>query len=127
MKTLLIIDDSALLVENLAEFFELQGYRVITSTNGKDGLKLANKELPDLVISDILMPHLDGHEVCIALHNHVKTRTIPFVFSSARSEQKDQNSALELGADAYLVKPYDPHELLAVVEKLLGKNTFRKD
>jgi CheY-like chemotaxis protein len=125
MKTILIIDDKAAIVENLAEFLELHGYTVISANNGMDGLALAQSHLPDLIVCDILMPRMDGHTVLFILLNHSETCKIPFVFSTAKSESSDRENALALGAMGYLIKPYDPFELLNLVETLLRVHVER--
>lgn len=119
MKLILIIDDKSTIVENLAEFLELRGFTVICANNGADGLAMAKTYLPDLIVCDILMPRMDGHAVLSNLLNHGDTRNIPFVFSTAKAEPIDRENALALGARGYLVKPYDPFELLSLIDSLI--------
>lgn len=118
MKLILIIDDKSTIVENLTEFLELRGFTVISANNGVDGLAMAKTYLPDLIVCDIRMPGMDGHAVLSNLLDHEDTSSIPFVFSTAKAEPIDREKALALGAQGYLIKPYDPCELLILVDSL---------
>lgn len=121
MKKILLIEDNDEVRENTAEILELSGYKVFTAENGKTGIALALKELPDLVICDIMMPMLDGYGVLHALGKHSETSGIPFIFLTAKSEKTDFRKGMEMGADDYLTKPFDGSELLSAVETRLKK------
>lgn len=119
MKTVLLIEDNNDIRENTCELLELEGYNVIFAENGKTGLTLAKKNIPDIIICDIQMPEVDGYEVFKGLKNDSKTSTIPFIFLSASVENKDINAGLMMGAQAYIRKPFDPEELFRVVANYL--------
>src|SRR5579871_6112565 len=121
MKKLLLIEDNTDIRENITELLQLNGYSVLTAKNGKAGVEIAVKEIPDLIICDILMPVLDGYGVLHLLSRHKETFGIPFIFLTAKSEKADFRKGMELGADDYLTKPFDGIELLNAVEIRLKK------
>lgn len=122
MKTILIIEDNPDMRENTAEILELARYNVITAVNGKEGVRLAQSEIPDLIVCDIMMPELDGYGVLHMLGKDTATAGIPFVFLSAKAEKTDLRKGMSLGADDYLTKPFETTDLLNVVEMRLKKN-----
>ena len=122
MKTILVVEDNDEVRENIAEILELSNYRVITEANGKGGVESALKEVPDLIICDIMMPVLDGYGVLHLLNQHASTYGIPFIFLTAKSEKSDLRKGMELGADDYITKPFDGIELLKAVEIRLNKS-----
>lgn len=122
MKTILLIEDNLEVRENAAEILELAGYTVLTADNGKSGVETAIKELPDLIVCDIMMPQLDGYGVLHALSKHETTASIPFIFLTAKSDKSDVRKGMELGADDYLIKPFEGIELLNAVEVRLKKH-----
>lgn len=115
MKTILLIEDNIDILENLSEYLELQGYKTLTADNGKKGIQLAHEFTPDLIICDVLMYDMNGHEVLLLLKNAPQTRHIPFIFSTSLSESIDREETLKLGADDYIVKPYHLETLLAMI------------
>ncbi len=127
MKKILLIEDNLEMRENTAEILELAKYTVITAQNGKEGFKLANSELPDLIICDIMMPELDGYGVLHMLIKDASTGSIPFIFLTAKAEKGDYRKGMNMGADDYLTKPFDDMELLNAVETRLKKNEMLKD
>ncbi|MCW3106454.1 MAG: response regulator [Segetibacter sp.] len=127
MKKILIIEDNAEVRENTAEIIELANYKVITAGNGKAGVELALKEKPDLIICDIMMPVLDGYGVYHLLSKHKETATVPFIFLTAKSEKTDFRKGMEMGADDYIMKPFDGVELLRAIEIRLRKNELLKE
>ena len=127
MKKILIIEDSLEVRENTAEIVEMSNYKVITAENGKIGVELAMKELPDLIVCDIMMPILDGYGVYHLLSKHAETSAIPFIFLTAKSEKTDLRKGMEMGADDYLTKPFDGIELLNAIEVRLKKSALIKD
>lgn len=121
-RTILIIEDNLEIREGTAEILSLTGgYDVITAENGKVGVELALKHLPDLILCDIMMPELDGYGVLYMLNKYESTKHISFVFLTAKSERSDMRKAMEMGADDYLVKPFDDIELLNAIESRLKK------
>lgn len=120
-RTVLLIEDDLVLSENTKELLELSGYKVAISHDGKCGLKKAFHENPDLIISDIMMPELDGYSVYEALQQNKKTSTIPFIFLSAKSDPTDVRKGMNLGADDYITKPFNEEDLILAIEKRLEK------
>ncbi|MGN0002800.1 MAG: response regulator [Sphingobacterium composti] len=121
-RTILIIEDNLEIREGTAEILELTGsYNVLTAENGKIGVDLALKHVPDLILCDIMMPELDGYGVLYMLSKQESTMHIPFIFLTAKSERVDMRKAMEMGADDYLVKPFDDIELLNSIESRLRK------
>ncbi len=117
MKKILLIEDTPEILENFTEYLEMQGYEVHAADNGKGGVSLAIEISPDLIICDALMADMDGFEVLKLIRSSDKTTEIPFVFSTSLSEKIDKTEALSLGADDYLVKPFDLSKLLEVAKK----------
>ncbi|HRI19870.1 MAG TPA: response regulator [Panacibacter sp.] len=127
MKKILIIEDNDDVRENTAEILELSEYKVITASNGKEGVAIALKERPDLIVCDIMMPQLDGYGVLHLLSKHKETSDVPFIFLTAKSEKQDFRKGMELGADDYITKPFDGTELLNAIETRLKKaEAFKK-
>ncbi len=120
-KTILIVDDQKELAEYARRFLEQAGYEVILAPDGTTGLSIAKKHRPDLVVLDLTMPDLDGLEVCTRLRADPRKRRLPILVLSARASAADRVLGLETGADDYLVKPFDPHELVARVKALLRR------
>ncbi|MDP3921193.1 MAG: response regulator transcription factor [Candidatus Omnitrophota bacterium] len=118
---ILLIEDEKNIVELVKYNLEQQGYRVNTAVNGNEGVRKAQKEKPDLVILDLMLPELDGIEVCKILRHNDKTASIPIIMLTARSEEADKIVGLELGADDYVTKPFSPRELVARVKAVLRR------
>lgn len=126
MRKILLIEDNDDVRENTAEILELSNYKVTTASNGKEGVELALKEPPDLIICDIMMPVLDGYGVLHLLSKHTETALIPFIFLTAKSEKSDFRKGMGMGADDYITKPFDGIELLNAVEARLKKSESLK-
>ena len=126
MKKVLIIEDDQIMRENTAEILELSQFEVSTAKNGKEGCKLAQKILPDLIICDIMMPELDGYGVIHILSKDPLTAAIPFIFLTAKAEKSDMRKGMELGADDYLTKPFEDTDLLNAIEARFRKNDLIK-
>lgn len=127
MKTVLIIEDDTVLRENTAELLELSNYEVITAPNGKVGVYIAKKKLPDIIVCDIMMPELDGYETLKILSKSETTKYIPFIFLSAKIEHSDVRKGMDMGADDYITKPFEEDELISAVESRLAKAAILKD
>lgn len=121
MKTILLIEDDKALRENTEELLELSGYSLMTAPNGKIGIELAKENLPDIIICDIMMPVVDGYGVLEKLTADEKTKNIPFIFLSAKTEHKEIRKGMNLGADDYLTKPFEEEDLMSAVESRLAK------
>lgn len=126
MRTILLIDDNTEILENLKEYLEVDGYKVLTANTGKAGVELAMEYIPDLIVCDVLMPEIDGYEVLHLLVESVKTHEIPFIFSSSKSEKVDRTYALKLGADDYIIKPFEPKALSKMADTYLTSGRIRK-
>ena len=120
-KKVLFIEDDAIVRENTAELLELSNYNVITASNGKNGVELAKKHIPDIIVCDILMPELDGYGVLKKLSKDKKTLHIPFIFLSAKTEREDIRKGMNMGADDYITKPFNEAELISAIESRLAK------
>ena len=127
MSKVLLIEDDKVLRENTAELLELSNFEVITACNGKDGLKIATTEHPDLIVCDIMMPKMDGYTVLEQLSEQNSTKYIPFIFLSAKTERQDVRKGMNLGADDYITKPFTEDELLSAIESRLAKASILKD
>src|SRR5215207_8957285 len=125
-KTILVIDDNSNIRDNTAEILELAGYKTFTAENGKQGVDIAVKEKPAVIVCDIMMPELDGYGVLHLLRKNPDTRNIPFIFLTAKAERSDFRKGMEMGADDYLTKPFDDVELLNAIESRLKKNDILK-
>lgn len=121
MKTILLIEDDTALRENTAELLELSNYKVITAPNGKIGIEKALKDIPDIVVCDIMMPEVDGYGVLQTLIAHQKTMHIPIIFLSAKTEHKEIRKGMDMGADDYITKPFDEEDLLSAIESRLAR------
>jgi CRP-like cAMP-binding protein len=121
MATILVIDDNEDIRENTAEILSLAGYKTFTAENGKEGVELALREKPDVIVCDIMMPVLDGYGVLHLLNKNDSTRSIPFIFLSAKTERSDLRKGMEMGADDYITKPFEEVELLNAIETRLKK------
>lgn len=121
MKSVLVIDDNADIRENTAEILELAGYKTFTAENGKKGVEVAQREKPDVIVCDIMMPELDGYGVLHLLKKNPDTEHIPFLFLTAKTERGDFRKGMEMGADDYITKPFEDIELLNAIEVRLKK------
>jgi DNA-binding NarL/FixJ family response regulator len=115
MKKILLIEDHPQMRENLRLMLEMEGFAVLTAAQGRAGLECARRELPDVILCDVMMPELDGYGVLAALRADAATAGIPFLFLTARGEKADQRTGMNLGADDYLVKPVAKQEVLAAI------------
>lgn len=126
MPTILLVEDDSSILENTREFLELEGFEVITATDGEKGLVQIFKRVPDLIICDLLMPEIDGLELLQKLGKHPEHKTIPLIFFSAKTENKDIRMGLEAGAAGYVTKPFEPEELLLTIERCLSERRYSK-
>lgn len=117
-KKILIVEDEAAMLQTLRYNLERSGYNVITAGDGRSAVAMAQRELPDLVVLDIMLPVLDGIEVCKEIR---KTSSVPIIMLTAKDQEIDKVIALELGADDYVTKPFALHEFLARVKARLRR------
>ncbi len=123
MAKILLVDDEKDLVVALKKRLEKEGYEVLTAYDGKDGYEEAIKEKPDLIILDLIMPKVDGYKACSMLKSSKECGNTPIIMLTMRGKGLDLERivAEEVGADAYLTKPFEPHVLLAKIRELLKK------
>jgi DNA-binding NarL/FixJ family response regulator/two-component sensor histidine kinase len=119
---ILIIDDDPNATRLLSMMVEQGGYQAITAHVGHEGVALAQQEMPDLILCDVMMPDANGYDVLQALQNHSSTATIPFIFLTARARQEDMREGMELGADDYLTKPVRANTLLSAISTRLQRH-----
>jgi two-component system alkaline phosphatase synthesis response regulator PhoP len=123
--TVLVIDDEQDLIELVRYNLEKDGFEVVGALDGENGLRIARERKPDLVIVDLMLPGLDGLEVCRVLRGDERTSRIPVIMLTARSAEPDRIVGLELGADDYVTKPFSPRELAARVKAVLRRTGGR--
>lgn len=118
-KKILIVDDEKDLVETV--IFQLQeaGYEVMSAYDGQEGLSKAQKEKPDLIVLDLMLPKMDGYKVCGMLKNDGRYKKIPIIMFTARAQVSDMELAKEVGAEAYITKPFEQEVLLGKIKELL--------
>ncbi|MCG2820780.1 MAG: response regulator transcription factor, partial [Candidatus Atribacteria bacterium] len=119
-KTILIIDDDKKLNNLLSDYLSKFGFKVTTVTHPDEGLKILKREQPDIIILDIMLPKMDGFEVCKEIR---KEYSVPIIMLTARGEVTDRIVGLELGADDYLPKPFEPRELVARIQSVLRRGS----
>jgi DNA-binding NarL/FixJ family response regulator len=122
MKKILIVDDDTALRSALTRYLEKQGYLIHDAMSGVEGLTLFEQESPDLIVSDVIMPEMDGFEFCRRLRSLRTGRLVPFIFLSSKTEVEARVQGYSIGADDYLVKPFEPRELLAKIEAQLERS-----
>jgi len=127
MTKVLIIEDNTDIRENVVEILNLSGYDVLDAEDGTKGVALATNNQPDLILCDIMMPGIDGYDVFEILNNQEETKTIPFIFITAKSERTDVRKGMEMGADDYLTKPFDATELINAIETRLKKKQIQQE
>lgn len=125
MKTVLIIEDQPDMRENLVTILTMEGFVALEAPDGRRGLALALEEKPDLILCDVMMPVMDGHEVLAAMRQSPSISGTPFIFLTARGEKQDLRQGMNLGADDYLTKPVAADDLLAAINARLDRETRR--
>jgi two-component system alkaline phosphatase synthesis response regulator PhoP len=120
-KHILVVDDEKDLLELLRYNLEREGYLVRTVTHGEEALRAARQEIPDLIVLDVMLPGMDGIEVCRALREDERTRAVPIVMLTAKSAESDAVLGLGVGADDYVKKPFGVKELIARIKALLRR------
>jgi len=117
-KTILVVDDEKRLVSLVESYLTQEGYRVVTAFNGKEALSVAQKEKPDLVVLDVMMPEMDGYEF---MRRHRVENNTPIILLTARVDDEEKVIGLEVGADDYMTKPFRPRELVARVRAVIRR------
>lgn len=122
MSRILVIEDEGELRDLIAQFLGFHDHEVLKAANGREGLEMARAEQPELIVSDVMMPLMDGFEVLEHLRQDAKTADIPFLFLTAKADRRDMRKGMELGADDYLTKPFEAPELIEAVERRLRRH-----
>lgn len=122
MKKILVVDDDTTLRTALTRYLEKRGYQVQDAASGLEAFKTFEKDPADLIVSDVLMPEMDGYEFCRRLRAIRSGQLVPFIFLSSKSDVDDRVQGHSIGADDYLIKPFEPKELLAKIEAQLERS-----
>ena len=117
---ILVVDDEMYILNILDFSLDSEGFKVVTAANGEEALFKADELKPDLIILDVMMPKIDGFEVCRALKAKKDTNAIPVILLSAKDRDADKKKGQEVGADRYMTKPFSPGKLIETVQELLG-------
>lgn len=126
IKKILLVEDESILRDSIQDTITSCGFEVAVAENGDEALLLAKTFLPDLIISDILMPESDGYWLLDSVRNDALLRTIPFIFMTAKSERSDIRNGMNLGADDYIVKPFSSAELMNSIQARLSRDEILK-
>jgi two-component system alkaline phosphatase synthesis response regulator PhoP len=124
-KKILVVEDEAELTGAIQIRLEQAGYEVLIAYDGQEALEKARAENPDLIVLDLMLPKIDGYKVCRLLKFDGKYKKIPVVMLTARAQEKDENLGYEVGADAFITKPFKYQVLLAKIAELLGDSVFK--
>lgn len=122
MSTILVVEDSATQRQMIADFLEDSDFQVKIARNGVEALQRLRDSSPDVVLLDVLMPEMNGYEVCRRIKNDPKTQDIPVIMCSAKITQVDRYWGMKIGADAYIGKPFKQNELIETIERFLDNN-----
>jgi DNA-binding response OmpR family regulator len=118
-KKILLIDDELDVLRTSVILLEMAGFKVVTATDGIDGLRKARAENPDLIILDVMLPNLDGYKICRILKFDEKYKQIPIIMLTARAQESDKKMSKEVCADVHITKPFSPDELIKKIHELL--------
>jgi len=121
-KRILVVDDEVQLVEMVKIRLEANGYEILSAYDGQEALDKARKEKPDLIVLDLMLPKLDGYKVCRMIKFDDRYKNIPIILFSARAQESDKEMGIQVGADAYITKPFEPQVLLSKIKELLGED-----
>jgi DNA-binding NarL/FixJ family response regulator len=126
MKKILVIEDEAETRENLVLMLEMEGFKPFSAPNGRKGVDIARRELPDVILCDVSMPELDGYGVLESLRADATTVSIPFIFLTAKGDKKDLRTGMNLGADDYLTKPASADDVLSAINARLDRHNEKE-
>jgi len=125
-KRILVVDDEIYIVHILEFSLTMEGYSVLTASDGEEALKLIDSERPDLIVLDIMMPKIDGYEVCRRLRQDEQFTDLPVILLSAKGRPIDREAGLQAGANDYITKPFSPRKLLGKISELLERKQVCK-
>ena len=117
---ILLVDDEPSIVKMVSKRLEVEGFAVTVAMDGQEGLAKAQAEQPDLIILDLMLPKLNGYEMCTMLKQDVRYQKIPIILFTAKTQDKDEKLGMECGANVYVRKPFRAPELMEIIRKLLG-------
>ena len=117
---ILLVDDEPSIIKMVGKRLEVEGFEVLVAMDGQDGLKKAQTDNPELIILDVMLPKLNGYEVCTMLKQDARYQKIPVVLFTAKAQEKDEKLGMECGADAYVRKPFRAQELIEKIRSLIG-------
>ncbi|HYR51324.1 MAG TPA: response regulator [Candidatus Dormibacteraeota bacterium] len=123
---ILVVDDEIYIVHILDFSLGMEGYEVVTALDGEQALEKVKTEKPDLIVLDIMMPKLDGYEVCKNIKSNAATQHIPVILLSAKGRNVDQKLGFDVGADDYITKPFSPRKLVERINQLLGQTVTER-
>ena len=118
-KRILIVEDERQMVEMMKMRLEANDYEVLAAYDGQEGLDMAKKEKPDLIILDLMLPKMNGYKVCGLLKKDARYAKIPIMIFTAKAQEEDKKLGEEIGADGYLTKPFEPETLLGKIKELI--------
>jgi two-component system alkaline phosphatase synthesis response regulator PhoP len=119
-RKILIVDDEEALIRLVTLYLKYHSYEVISAIDGQEGLEKAKTEKPDLIVLDLMLPKMDGYKVCGLLKKDTRYAKIPIILFTAKAQEKDIKLGEEVGANAYITKPFEPEVLLSKIEELIG-------
>lgn len=120
---ILLVDDEPSIIKMVGKRLEVEGFEVVVAMDGQEGLAKAQSEHPELIILDLMLPKLNGYEVCTMLKQDTRYQQIPIVLFTAKTQEKDEALGMECGANGYLRKPFRAQELLATIRGLLASSS----
>ena len=120
VKKIIVVDDEPDVLKTTSIFLKSEGFNVVTAVDGIAALEVIRKERPDLIVLDIMLPKIDGYKICRMLKFDDKFRDIPIIIFTARAQEVDEKKAMEVKADAYITKPFQPDVLLGKIKQLLS-------
>lgn len=121
MVKVLVVDDSAMVLEMVSAHLKQNGIEVLEAHDGSDAVEQLKVVTPDLVVTDVVMPKMNGYELCRWIKNNDSTKDVPVIMCTTKSEEFDKYWGMKQGADAYLTKPYHPPELIKTIKQLLSQ------
>lgn len=126
-RKILIVDDEPDMVENTRLFLDHKGHEVLSAFDGEEGLRIARQERPDIILLDVMMPKINGYQVCRELKGDAETKSIPIIMLTAKAQESDKSWGKEVGADNYVTKPFEMNDLIQKIEDLLKNRVVTAD
>lgn len=121
-KTILVVDDEESVRSFIRSYLQIEGFQVLEASNGKEGIQILSKQIPDLIVTDIMMPEMDGVEFFKELRKIPEAKTIPVIMLTVKDEFNDIKFAYLIGVEEYVTKPFDPGVLMAHIKRILQKD-----